>query len=86
MSITFVIQPDSRDVYDEFRKHIGPVAHKALTQTSSLTIGKGLIEIIRGNIIKQKVITLFNNSIRILFYRLMLLLEVHHQRTYDKFY
>jgi hypothetical protein len=82
MTISFVIQPDKTDIYEEFRKQVGGEEHQDQSQTSSLKIGKGKIEIVKGNITKQKVIIFFI-EIKILIFvnhRLMLLLEVHHQK------
>ncbi len=53
ISIRFVIQPEKTDVYEEFRKQLGPSQSKSI----SLNIGNGVIEIQKGNITKQKVST-----------------------------
>ncbi len=58
ISIRFVIQPEKIDVYEEFRKQLGPSGQQDETTASppaSLNIGKGIIEIEKGNITKQKV-------------------------------
>ncbi len=59
IEVSFVIQPDKRDIYDEFQKQIGVLEQIPLTKSASLTIEKGLIEIEKGDITKQMVITLF---------------------------
>lgn len=58
MSILFVIQPGKTDVYEEFRSRIGPSEPAVAAEPPvSLTIGKGTIEVQKGDITKQTVST-----------------------------
>ncbi|CAF1477245.1 unnamed protein product, partial [Rotaria sordida] len=65
ISVTFVIQPERTDIYDEFQNQIqlleaerSPINLK----TMSATVKKGVIEIEQGNIIKQKVDVIIGTS------------------------
>ena len=58
ISVAFVIQPDRRDIYDEFQKHINLLQQPQLPQiskTMSTTIGRGIIEVVAGDITVQRV-------------------------------
>jgi O-acetyl-ADP-ribose deacetylase (regulator of RNase III) len=58
MSISFVIQPERADVYDEFRKQVDIILSQLLQNTMkimSATVGKGRIEVEQGDITMQKV-------------------------------
>jgi len=59
IEVLFVIQPDKKDIYDEFQKQIDTLEQIPLTKSASLIIEKGLIEIEKGDITKQMVITFF---------------------------
>ncbi len=68
ISIVFVIQPEKTEIYDEFRQRIGPSEH-GREPPVSLKIGNGVIEVKKGDITKQRVITfvLINSDCQILF-------------------
>jgi hypothetical protein len=58
MSISFVIQPERTDIYDEFQKHINLIRLQALSNkltTVSAAVGKGTMEVEQGDITMQKV-------------------------------
>jgi hypothetical protein len=59
MSVTFLIQPERTDIYDEFQKQIHPIQPtQQLPQEKkkiSTRVGKGTIEVEKGNITAQKV-------------------------------
>ena len=58
ISIVFVIQPEKTEIYDEFRRHINTSQHgRSIVKEPpvSLTIGNGIIEVKKGDILKQKV-------------------------------
>jgi hypothetical protein len=57
MSVSFVIQSDRMDVYDEFQKHISLIRSISKTKAISMRIGKGVIEVRMGDITEQKVST-----------------------------
>ncbi len=58
ISISFVIQPERTDVYDEFQKQINLIQPQSTcdkSKTISATVGKGRIEVEQGDITMQKV-------------------------------
>lgn len=55
ISIFFVIQPDKNNIYDKFRNEIGPISEVPTESTVSLAVGKGVIEVQKGDITKQNV-------------------------------
>lgn len=57
MSITFVIQPDKNDIFQEFQQQISPTKSDAAATEPpvSANIGSGIIEVKKGDITKQKV-------------------------------
>jgi hypothetical protein len=58
ISISFVIQPERTDIYDEFQKQINMVQSQSSCdkwETISATVGKGRIEVEQGDITMQKV-------------------------------
>jgi hypothetical protein len=58
ISISFIIQPERKDIYNEFKKQISLIETQSSPDTSttiSATIGKGVIEVEKGDITKQKV-------------------------------
>ncbi len=81
--VTFVIEPDKTNVYDEFRKRLD--LFKSTRLDAVLVVcGKGMIEVEKGDITKQKV---FKKSpykgkymgFFLIFGRLILLLATHHR-------
>ena len=58
VSISFVIQPERKDIYNEFQNQIdliNPQSSSDKSSTISATVGKGVIEVEKGDITKQKV-------------------------------
>jgi len=84
ITVLFVIQPDKIDIYEEFRKQLGSSGQQeeiSILQPVSLTIGKGIIDVEKGDITKQTVITFFYRfNVSFFSFRSMLLLEVHHRK------
>ncbi|CAF3850977.1 unnamed protein product [Rotaria sordida] len=65
ISVTFVIQPERTDIYDEFQNQIQLLEAEISPtnlKTMSATVKKGVIEIEQGNIIKQKVDVIIGTS------------------------
>lgn len=64
ISILFVIQPGKTDVYEKFRNEIGG-SSEAAEPVISLAVGKGIIEVQKGDITKQNVSTamIFSDSL-----------------------
>ncbi|CAF2236408.1 unnamed protein product, partial [Rotaria magnacalcarata] len=65
MSVSFVIQPDKKDIYDEFKKHIDelqPPPSSIILKTIATKLGKGMIEVEMGDITKQKVDVIVGSS------------------------
>ncbi|UJR24224.1 hypothetical protein I4U23_027191 [Adineta vaga] len=61
INISFVIQPERTDVYNEINKQIDLIE----TQTSevkSIAVGSGVIEVVKGDITKQKVDVIIGSS------------------------
>jgi hypothetical protein len=92
MSVSFVIQPQRTDIYDEFQKQINllqlPQQQQPLaTETVSATIGNGTIEVVKGDITTQKVNKLKIVPIRArhdsfsVSYRSMLYLGAHRRKS-----
>ncbi len=72
ISVTFVIQPQRADIYDEFQKQINLLQQPPLptepTKTISSTINKGSIEVHMGDLTAQKVrCRQFENEAKIFF-------------------
>ena len=60
--VSFVIQSDRRDIYNEFQRQIALFTNYKqfpVNQSMSVAIEKGHVEIVKGDITKQKVKTLF---------------------------
>jgi hypothetical protein len=57
IAISFVIQPNKINIYEEFQKQVGSFQHQ---EQNSITIDKGIIQIEKGDITKQTV-TIFNH-------------------------
>lgn len=59
ISVTFVIQPNRTDIYDEFQQQINRLNERlaSSTQTRKVTasVGKGVIDVEMGDITKQNV-------------------------------
>jgi hypothetical protein len=58
ISISFIIQPERKDNYNEFKTQISLIETQSSSDTSttiSAPIGKGVIEVEKGDITKQKV-------------------------------
>ncbi len=65
ITVVFVIQPDKMDVYEEFRTQLGSSGQQEdvpIAKLVSLTIEKGIIEIVKGDITKQIVISCLTKS------------------------
>ncbi|CAF1429504.1 unnamed protein product [Adineta steineri] len=62
MSVSFVIQPDRKDVYDEFQKQISLIQQASEIKPISMTIGKGTLEIQLADITTQKVDVVIGSS------------------------
>ncbi|CAM2716734.1 unnamed protein product [Rotaria socialis] len=65
MSVSFVIQPDKKDIYDEFKKHIDelqPPPSSIILKAIAAKLGKGTIEVEMGDITKQKVDVIVGSS------------------------
>ncbi|CAF3757348.1 unnamed protein product [Rotaria magnacalcarata] len=65
LSVTFVVQPDKKDVYAEFQKQINSLARQSLPTTGKTrcaTFGKGVIEIEMGDITTQNVDAIIGSS------------------------
>ncbi len=59
ISVSFVIQPERKDIYDEFEKQRNLIQSQSSSnklRKISETVGKGTIEIEQGDITKQKVL------------------------------
>ncbi len=57
ISVSFVIQPERMDVYDEFEKHRNLIQSQSSSNKLRAvceTVGKGIIEVEQGDITKQK--------------------------------
>lgn len=58
ISVAFVIQPDRKDIHDEFQKHINLLQQPQppqIAKTMSTTVGNGVIEVVAGDITAQRV-------------------------------
>lgn len=58
ISVLFVIQPERKDVYNEFQKHVNSSQQPQpppICKTTTTTVGKGTIEVVAGDITAQKV-------------------------------
>lgn len=58
ISVSFVIQPDRKDIHDGFQKQINLLQQPQLPQISttiSTTVGNGVIEVVSGDITAQPV-------------------------------
>jgi hypothetical protein len=65
ITVLFVIQPDKIHIYEEFHKQLGLLGQQEeilIPKQVSLTIGKGIIEVEKGDITKQTVIICLINS------------------------
>lgn len=56
MTVLFVIQPDRTDIYDEFRRQVASKDKSSIQKSISSSVGKGTIDIVKGDITKQQVI------------------------------
>jgi hypothetical protein len=54
MFVSFVIQPDRTDVYDEFQKQIKSIQPISEAEPVLMPIGKGIVEVQMGDITEQK--------------------------------
>ncbi|UJR07910.1 hypothetical protein I4U23_012193 [Adineta vaga] len=59
LAVTFVIQENKNDIYDEFQKHVNSCNEQ---DQCSITVGKGTIVVEKGNITKQKVDVIIGSS------------------------
>ncbi len=58
LSVSFIIQPERTDIYDKFQKQINLIRSQSSSNklnTVAATIGKGTIEVEKGDITMQKV-------------------------------
>jgi hypothetical protein len=55
ISVSFVVQPDKEDVYNEFQKQINLLQSPKKVKSTSVAVGKGIIEVEKGDITMQKV-------------------------------
>ena len=81
--ISFAIHLNRIDIYQEFQKQIDLLEQQKHNPKSvSINIGKGTIKVEKEDIAKQTVNILYvlENFLFQSFNRLMLLLEVHHQK------
>ncbi|CAF4399371.1 unnamed protein product [Rotaria socialis] len=65
LSVTFVIQPDRKDIYAEFQKQIDSLTRQTLPTagiTRCATFGKGVIEIEMGDITTENVDAIIGSS------------------------
>ncbi|CAF1359198.1 unnamed protein product [Adineta ricciae] len=62
INVSFVIQPQRMDVFETFRNQIDSIIPKQLFEVKSTTIKNGSIEVIKGDMTKQKVDVIIASS------------------------